>query len=1040
MNNEFIRHMVDNAKRLAGDKDSISGLWVIKHNGKIVERCADQSTALQRLTQLQPKSIWEATRKGGWEVVNEGNAGIDGKKPEGNAGIDKKVNEKAFLIMLNGKQIDKVFYSDDDTPEEVKKSLIDHDGYDHRIEVVEEKVSRAGESTVRGVLTLLKNISEKQIDKFWVVTEPHADSTIEDILFEVDIHDFATQIKGGLDPDEVFGIYDNGEEAKKAAEDFLKDVIEGKVPDDKDPEATKIKKLTEAGIKLPKKVKKILDGVKDPISTEDLLDWSHDELSADDADEYQEEICTYLKSKGMIEESKITEDDKDDEEFEPDSQPKIEQPKDPANPTPADGEEEEQDTVTKEYVGKTEDTHFYMVSTPGQTDETPADMQIVDQEGTQKYSAKEQNLDPADPANFIIQAIQELEIDEITRSVLIKYILPMLEEDDVEEEEEKPEGMEDEIGVEKEAGNKNVEPTKLEKDNESKVNEAKIPKFATVTSDGSRGEVVEDFTDAIKSLFGGYVYDRSKPELTYVVVSKKPLSKSDLKTIDQEEDLDMYNESKVNESKVNETDVSDVEAGSLGYNFYIDGDYEVSVVDTLDRGEEANANCKRIIDNIYKHVDELKSIELEKVDESKVNEHEPATKQEGEGYFRGELIKHLERMGDKLTPEEKELLVRAKKEHELDKYTPGGVPKGDTHEFGEGKVPDDKDPEATKIKKLLETFVQMGDDRFEVEHIDDGTLGTVIAINGQEYRFDQDFASMWRDEATGELSKDGLTELALDALSNMEEEEYNEVKAAGDERSDDQIEDEEAARVRDVKLDMRDDDLEDQRRERGTADESKTNEKQKLPDALKKRMFKKGKNKKDKECKESKVNEAVDVVGFLNDAGINPKKFIEHVKKVLMEAQYDGAPTDSWDNWIEWANDNFDQDDWSMEISDACRPIDPFTAGLRKYVMKEIGAAEDEQKESPEPDLEQAQIDDEHRRQRESKVDEKARCTKREKRQVKHIEKGEKTAGRSAKKAKEIAHATVNKLKSEGKVNEDKIEGLKGTRGTDLLKDLLGLA
>jgi hypothetical protein len=758
-------------------------------------------------------------------------------------------------------------------------------------------------------------------------------------------------------------------------------------------------KLTEAG--LPSKIKKMLDTVDAPIELDDLLDWSSDEFGADDAGDYQEEIYTYLKSKGMIKESKLTEDDK---EFEPDSQPEIDQVKDPANPTPAEGEEEEQDTVTKEYVGKTEDTHFYMVSTPGQTDEAPADMQIVDQEGTQKYSAKEQNLDPADPANFIIQAIQELEIDEITRSVLVKYILPMLEEDETEEEE-KPEGMEDETGAEnEEAGDKNVEPTNFEKDNESKVNEkstavehlmsklkakknpsnderkllkfikqmdkdksktdeskvdeAKPSSFATVVAT-TRGEVVEDFTAAIEDLFGGHVYDRSKPELTYAVVSKKPLSKSDLKIIDQEEDL-------------------------------------------------------------------------EKVNDSKVNENDPATKQEGEDYFRGELIKYLEKMGDRLTPEEKDLLVKAKKERT------GPVP-------NEAKVPDDKDPEATKIKKLIETFVQMGDDRFEVEHIDDGTPDTVIAINGQEYRFDQDFASMWRDEATGELSKDGLTELALDALSNMEEEEYDEVKAAGDERSDDQIEDEEAARVRDVKLDMRDDDLEDQRRERGTAEESKANEKKRLPDALKNHMFKKGGKgkKKDEECKEAKVNGAVvdeckeakvneaglsfeDWKGKLEEFGTDINDVIKQIKKGLLETDdfIHSGEEQTWDGFLAWEKNNNEVgiDFWVEIISDRLTHFDealPCGNAFRSFakaIIKELGLPLSG-----------------------GEVDEKTRCTKREKRQVKHIEKGEKTAGQSAKKAKEIAYATVNKLKTEGKVNEDKTKGPKGMRGTDLLKDLLGL-
>lgn len=47
---------------------------------------------------------------------------------------------QAFEVFKDGKQIDKLFYSDSDkvTEEDVKKSLIDHDGYDPDIEVRRE--------------------------------------------------------------------------------------------------------------------------------------------------------------------------------------------------------------------------------------------------------------------------------------------------------------------------------------------------------------------------------------------------------------------------------------------------------------------------------------------------------------------------------------------------------------------------------------------------------------------------------------------------------------------------------------------------------------------------------------------------------------------------------------------------------------------------------------------------------------------------------------------------------------------------------------
>lgn len=52
------------------------------------------------------------------------------------------VNEAAFNVFLNGKKIDTVFYNSDMDTDEVKKSLIDHDGYDSGITVKKEKAAK----------------------------------------------------------------------------------------------------------------------------------------------------------------------------------------------------------------------------------------------------------------------------------------------------------------------------------------------------------------------------------------------------------------------------------------------------------------------------------------------------------------------------------------------------------------------------------------------------------------------------------------------------------------------------------------------------------------------------------------------------------------------------------------------------------------------------------------------------------------------------------------------------------------------------------
>jgi len=61
-----------------------------------------------------------------------------------------------------------------------------------------------------------------EVGKFFVVEKPSKDSTKDDILFQSDIFYFANQIKGGLKPENVVGLYKNKSDANRIATELLK--------------------------------------------------------------------------------------------------------------------------------------------------------------------------------------------------------------------------------------------------------------------------------------------------------------------------------------------------------------------------------------------------------------------------------------------------------------------------------------------------------------------------------------------------------------------------------------------------------------------------------------------------------------------------------------------------------------------------------------------------------------------------------------------------------------------------------------------------
>ena len=61
--------------------------------------------------------------------------------------------------------------------------------------------------------------------KFWVVIDPrkqvYDDPELEDILFSADMHRMELQFRGGLNADDIYGLYTSESQAKRAAEKLL---------------------------------------------------------------------------------------------------------------------------------------------------------------------------------------------------------------------------------------------------------------------------------------------------------------------------------------------------------------------------------------------------------------------------------------------------------------------------------------------------------------------------------------------------------------------------------------------------------------------------------------------------------------------------------------------------------------------------------------------------------------------------------------------------------------------------------------------------
>jgi len=124
----------------------------------------------------------------------------------------------------------------------------------------------------------------------------------------------------------------------------------------------------------------------------------------------------------------------------------------PGEEEPGEGAQEEMPgepeapELVKCILGKSDETVFYIVPVKNENEEV-TDIEVDDQEGMKKYLASENEIAPDEVGKFVVQAVKDLEIQDISSDVFMKYVYPMLVEE--EEEEENPEEQEETPQTEK---------------------------------------------------------------------------------------------------------------------------------------------------------------------------------------------------------------------------------------------------------------------------------------------------------------------------------------------------------------------------------------------------------------------------------------------------------------------------------------------------------------------------------------------------------------------------------------------------------------
>jgi hypothetical protein len=104
-----------------------------------------------------------------------------------------------------------------------------------------------------------------EVGAFWVVEKPSTSATIDDICFECkDVAYFANQVKGGLNVEDIKGVFTKEVKAKKLAEKLLAE---------RDKKKDEVKVAAEAYRKMKEEtLSKVQEYMKNKKATKDVVD------------------------------------------------------------------------------------------------------------------------------------------------------------------------------------------------------------------------------------------------------------------------------------------------------------------------------------------------------------------------------------------------------------------------------------------------------------------------------------------------------------------------------------------------------------------------------------------------------------------------------------------------------------------------------------------------------------------------------------------------------------------------------------------------
>ena len=110
-----------------------------------------------------------------------------------------------------------------------------------------------------------------EVGAFWIVEKPTTSATLDDICFECkDIAYFANQVKGGLKPEDIKGVFVKEAKAKKLAEKLLAE---------RDKKKDEVKQAAEAYKKMKQEtLAKVQEYMKNKKATKQVVDELKDKV------------------------------------------------------------------------------------------------------------------------------------------------------------------------------------------------------------------------------------------------------------------------------------------------------------------------------------------------------------------------------------------------------------------------------------------------------------------------------------------------------------------------------------------------------------------------------------------------------------------------------------------------------------------------------------------------------------------------------------------------------------------------------------------